>query len=99
MKASATATAIRSSQRERFESLIVRAHPSDVLEGPEPPGDQEVGDHDDDRDQRQGGGERLVVSDVAVDDVAEELVVGDQAGGDVVAEGEREGEDRAGDDG
>ena len=32
-------------------------------------------------------------------DVADELVVGDQPRGDVVAEGEREGEDRAGDDG
>src|SRR6476659_5228151 len=99
MKASASATAIRSIHRERLESLIALASPSSyVLEGPELAGDQEVGDHHHDRDQGQGRGEGLVVGDVAEDDVADELLVGDQARGDVVAEGEREGEDRAGDD-
>ena len=48
---------------------------------------------------RERGGEGQVVGDVVEDDVADELVVGDQARRDVVAEGQREGEDRAGDDG
>ena len=53
-----------------------------------------------DRHGREGGGQRQVVGDVVVDDVADELGVGrDQRRRDVVAEGEREGEDRAGDDG
>src|SRR3954454_17694545 len=101
MKASPSPTAVRSSAWARRESLIVYAFPHpwlDVLEGAELSGDQQVGDHDHDRDQRQRGGERLVVGDVAEDDVADELVVGDQARRYVVAEGQREGEDGAGDD-
>ncbi len=48
---------------------------------------------------REGRGEGQVVGDVVEDDVADELRVRDQLRRDVVAEGQREGEDRAGDDG
>ena len=48
-----------------------------VLEGSEPPRDQEVDDHDDHRHGRERRGQRQVVgdADVRVDDVADELRV------------------------
>src|SRR5256885_10812361 len=94
MKASVTPTATRSSTLDRRESLI-----SQVLERSEPAGDQEVGDHDQDRDGGEGGRERQVVGDVVEDDIADELIVRDQGRRDVVAHRQREREDRAGDDG
>ena len=54
---------------------------SDVLEGAEPPGDQQVDDHDDDRHRRERRGERQVVGDVVVDDVADELGSGETRDG------------------
>src|SRR5665811_413534 len=109
MKASPTPTASRRSACERLERRTVGGPsgpsgksgtdlvdgPLDVFEGAQAAGDQQVGDHDDDRDEGEGGGERQVVDDVVEDDVADELVVGDEARGDVVAQRQREGEDRA----
>src|SRR5207344_2283621 len=96
MNARPAPTATRSRIVDRLESLTVLLY---VLEGAELSRDQQVADHHHDRYQRQGRGEGQVVGDVVEDDVADELVVGDQPGCDVVAEGEGEGEDRAGDDG
>src|ERR1700758_3483513 len=98
MKASARPTQTRRMILPRFESLIAGA-PSDVLEGAELAGDAEVGDHDEDRHQGEGRRERLVVGDRVEDRGADELFAGDEFRRQVVAEGEREGEDRAGDDG
>src|SRR6187200_297169 len=96
MNAITTPIATRKRILDRFESRTVLLY---VLEGAELSRDQQVADHHHDRYQRQGRGEGQVAGDVVEDDVSDELVVGDQLGGDVVAEGEGEGEDRAGDDG
>ena len=59
-------------QRVRGRERCIR-----VLERAEPPGDQQVDDHDDDRHRRERRGQRQVVgdADVGVDDVADELRV------------------------
>ena len=60
----------------------------------------QVDDHHDDRHHSEGRRQRQVVGVLGEDDVADELGVRrDQGGRDVVAEGQREGEDRAGHDG
>ena len=67
------------------------------LERAQPPGDQEVDDHDDDRHRGERRRERQVVrdADVGVDDVADELRARHELRRDVVAERQREREDRA----
>src|SRR5919108_2211289 len=74
--------------------------PSQVLERARALGEREVDDHDHDRDGREGCREGEVVrdADVRVDDVPDEVRVPDDLRGDVVAEGQREREDRPGDD-
>src|SRR5215470_16591838 len=83
--------------------LVLRVNiASEVLEGPETPHDRDVDDHDRERYGREGGCEGDVVSnpDVREDDVADQLRArsADQPGCDVVAQREREREDRAGGD-
>ena len=68
MKASVMPTPTRSRTRD-----LPRESSSDVLERAEAARDQEVDDHHRDRHEGEGGGERQVVGDVAVDDVADEL--------------------------
>ena len=73
-----------------------RAAPSQRLEGAEAPGDEQVADHHHDRQHRVGRGDREVAEcRVVVDHVANELRVGHEVRDDVVAQAEREGEDRA----
>ena len=76
--------------------------PSERLERAEPARDHEVDGHDDQRDRRERGRERQVVRDPSpsVDDVADEARAGaaDERRRDVVAERQREREDRARDD-
>src|SRR5438552_13695651 len=69
-------------------------------ERPEAPGDEQVDRHDRERDQREGGSEGDVVRDpdAVVDDVADERRLPNELNDDVIAEGEREREDRASDD-
>src|ERR671910_1443463 len=71
---------------------------SQVVERSYPPNQQQVDDHDDHRHRRERGCEREVVgdADVDVDDVADELRARDELWRDVVAERQREGEDRPG---
>src|SRR5215472_7631113 len=92
-------TQMRSAVRSPFDSIGV---PSDFLERAECPGGEQVDGHDGDGDHGHGGGERHVVRDpdVCVDDVADEVGAGpaDQQRRDVVTEGQREREDRPGDD-
>ena len=58
----------------------------------------EVDDHHGDRHERERGRDRQVRPALVVDDGADELLARDQVGRDVVAERQREREDRAGDD-
>src|SRR3954452_5743214 len=96
MKARPIATAMRSRIVDRLVSLTSLLY---VLEGPQLARHQQVADHHDDRDERERGGEgQVFAKDVVVDDVADELVVGDEARGDVVTQRQGEGEDRSGDD-
>ena len=71
--------------------------PSERLERAEAPGDEQVDGHDRDRHEGERRGQRQVARHALLleDDVADELVVRDQARRDVVAEGQREREDRA----
>ena len=74
---------------------------SERIEGPEAFGDGQVDRHDRDRHDGEGGGERDVAGRalVQIDGHADEGPrVADDAGNDVVAQGQREGEDRAGGD-
>ena len=75
-----------------------RAHRHMRLECAEASGHGEVDDHDRHGHECVRGGQRLVDRDVAVDDVADELAARHERRDDVVAEGQREREDRAGDD-
>ena len=59
----------------------------------------EVRDHYADRDKRERRGNRQVRPVVVVDDRADELLARDELRRDVVPEGQREREDRAGNDG
>ena len=74
--------------------------PLQVLERPGAARQEQVDDHDRDRHERIGRGERQVVgdADVVVDHVADELGARDDLRRDVVTEREREREDRAGDE-
>ena len=69
----------------------------EVLERPRAAREQQVDDHHGDRDERVRRRQRQVVrhTDVVVDHVADELRARDDLGRDVVAEREREREDRA----
>ena len=79
-----------------------RVSPSERLERAEPARDREVDAHDDHRDHRERRRERdvRVDADEAVDDVPDEARArpADEQRRDVVAEREREREDRAGDE-
>src|SRR5262245_48685487 len=75
--------------------------PSERIEGPEALGNRQIDAHHDDRDEGEGGGHRDVAGGAlqAVDGHADERPgAADLLRDDVVAEGQREGEDRAGGD-
>src|SRR6186997_1748507 len=72
---------------------------SELVQGADPAGGGEVGEHHDDGQRRHRARERQVVGRalVVVDDVAEQLRgAADDLHRDVVTHREREGEDRAG---
>ena len=77
-----------------------RARGHRLSNAPSAPREQQVDDHHRDGHRRERGREREVVrdADVDVDDVADELRARDERRRDVVAERQREGEDRAGRD-
>src|SRR3954471_2759372 len=94
-KASTPTLLIRSRILTGRDSVIARR--SQRIEGAQPPRDEQVADHDGDRDQGVRSRQRQVdVGGVVVDDVADELGVRDEVGRDVVTQRQREGEDRAG---
>src|SRR3954470_6045971 len=75
--------------------------PSERIESSEPAGAPEIEAHNDDRNHGEGGGERDVPGGalLRVDDLTdEEPPVADDLRHDVVAQRQREGEDRARDD-
>src|SRR5688500_6761496 len=77
------------------------ARRSERIEGPHAPGDRQIDAHDDDRNHGESSGKRDVSGRalMGIDGLAdEEARLADDAGCDVVAERQREGEDRAGDD-
>src|SRR5690348_6048225 len=99
--ASTRATQIRSPARSQRDS-ISSAPGLYSLERAERPRAEQVAGHDHDGEHGHGRGERDVVrhADIGVDDVADEVRAGpaDQQRGDVITEGQREREDRAGHD-
>ena len=79
----------------------VRVDASERIEGSHPLGAPEIEAHDDDRHDGEGGGERDIARRalMGIDRLAdEEPRRADDLRDDVVAQRQREGEDRAGDD-
>src|SRR5471030_3334247 len=102
MTASPAAITAARASRARGESVIGCSSDglrSQVVQGTGATYGQQVENHDDDWDRGDRSGHRQVVrgTDVGLDQIAEQLVLAtDDLDGDVVAEAQREREDRSG---